>query len=114
MNMTTNEMRILNGDVQIFSDFESDGEMWAGDGDREKVVRVDFDKSFRSAPRVHISLSMLDMQSGTNHRFLLESKNVTRQGFSIKFQTWADTKIARASASWIAFGEAENEDNWQV
>jgi hypothetical protein len=32
------------------------------------------------------------------------AENITKEGFNIVFETWSDTKIYAASATWIAFG----------
>lgn len=100
--------------VTLFSDFESDGEMWSGQGPREKLILVQFSKPFRSVPSVHLSLSMLDMDSAYNQRFDIEAAEITPNGFTIVFRTWADTRIARARASWLAIGEVADEDDWHI
>jgi len=39
---------------------------------------------------------------------------VTATGFEIVFRTWADTRIARIRADWIAIGPARDEEDWDV
>ncbi|WP_369094744.1 H-type lectin domain-containing protein [Candidatus Rhodobacter oscarellae] len=33
------------------------------------------------------------------------SRDVSTTGFEIVFETWSDTKIGRAAASWMAVGQ---------
>jgi len=44
----------------------------------------------------------------------IRAENVTETGFDLVFQTWSDTRIARASASWLAIGEVADPDQWQL
>lgn len=105
---------IDQGTVQLFSDFEVEGEMWAGSGDRQRVQHVDFSESFKSPPSVMVTLEMLDLHHGSNHRVVLKAENVTPQGFDIIFRTWDDTRIARAAANWMAVGEARGSGDWDL
>jgi hypothetical protein len=105
---------IDQGTVTLFSDFESDGEMWTGTGPREKRVSVKFGAEFRSAPAVHVSLAMIDADRRHNQRLDLSAEGVGRKGFQIVVKTWGDTKIARARASWLAVGELPDPDDWNV
>ena len=44
----------------------------------------------------------------------ISAENVTATGFEIVFRTWADTRVARIRADWIAIGPAKDEDDWDV
>ncbi len=88
--------------------------MWTGKGPRELRRVVEFDDSFLRAPKVQVSLSMLDIDQSTNHRVDISAEMVTEEGFVIVFRTWGDTKIARVRADWIAFGPVQNEDDWDL
>jgi hypothetical protein len=39
-------------------------------------------------------------------------EDVSPTGFNIRFKTWGDTKIARASVNWGAIGAAIGDDDW--
>ena len=39
---------------------------------------------------------------------------VNSEGFVIVFRTWADTRVARIRADWLAIGELSAEDDWNV
>ena len=44
---------IDQGDLMLFSDYEDDGEMWTGEGARERVVPV----IFATAPEAELEIS---------------------------------------------------------
>ena len=65
----------------LFSDFEDGGDMWSGQGDRERWMPVEFSEPFKSVPTVFITLELLDLHSGANHRTVTVAENVTHTGF---------------------------------
>ncbi len=103
---------IDQGSEMLFSDFDTNGEMWAGTGERERRVAVKFKDEFKSVPTVMVSLEMFDFDNRKNQRAETVVANITQKGFDIVFRTWGDTKVARAKASWIAIGGVDAEDNW--
>jgi hypothetical protein len=105
---------IDQGSVQLFSDFEDNGEMWSGDGDRERMVPVLFSEVFKTVPSVFITLELLDLHSGANHRTVTLAENITEQGFDAVLRTWGDTRIARARATWLAIGEVKGDEDWEI
>ncbi len=105
---------IDQGDALMFSDFEDDGEMWTGTGPRRAYKAVQFHQHFKSAPTVHVSLSMWDMDQMTNQRADIRAEDITREGFQLVFRTWGDTRVARARASWLAIGEVPHDDDWDI
>ncbi|QBX99686.1 hypothetical protein E2K80_02235 [Rhodophyticola sp. CCM32] len=98
----------------LFSDFEDGGQMWTGEGPREARFRTDFSQSFKTLPVVHVSLTMWDMESNSNQRADLRAENISLSGFDIVFRTWGDSRVARVRASWMALGEIQGEDEWDV
>ncbi len=100
------------GSEMLFSDFDTDGDMWTGDGERERRVSVSFSENFKNAPNVMVSLEMFDMDNQTNQRAEIIVENITCTGCEIVFKTWGDTKIARARAAWMAIGGVDADDNW--
>lgn len=105
---------IDQGDVSLFSDFEDGGEMWTGEGDRERRMTVTFDRPFRQRPAVQVSISLWDLASNAGFRGELVSENVTQNGFDIVFRTWLDTHVARMRVAWMAIGEVGNYDDWDI
>lgn len=110
----TGVLAVDQGVVVLSSDFDTGGELWSSQGPRERRIDVSFSSEFQVAPAVHLSLSMFDMDHSHNQRFDLEAEEITKTGFVIAFRTWADTKIARARASWLAVGTVPHADDWSV
>lgn len=105
---------IDQGDNVMFSDYENDGEMWTGDGVRERRKRVKFSTKYSSLPSVFCALSMWDMGNNANARAEVKAERISVDGFDIVFRTWADTKIARARVRWMSFGELPHDDEWEL
>lgn len=105
---------IEQGDVVLFSHYETGGKMWTGDGPRTHRETVRFSESFRHEPSVQAHLSMWDTDASTNARMDITVENITTAGFTIVFRTWEDTRIARARAAWMAIGELRQADEWDL
>ena len=105
---------VAQGNTDLFEDFEDGGEMWTGEGTRERRAYVTFDRIFMSPPSVHCALSLWDVDYSTNMRGDVDADNITEQGFEIVFRTWGNTRIARARASWMAIGTVTDDDIWDV
>ncbi len=103
-----------SGSLIMFSDFESGGVMWTGQGPRELRRVVEFDHPYQSAPVVHVSLSMFDVDHHHNFRADIMAETVNVEGFVIVFRTWGDTRVARIRADWIAIGEQRSDQDWDV
>ncbi len=102
------------GSSVLFSDFEHDGEMWAGTGPRAHRQPVAFTEVFRSPPTVQVTMSMWDMDQKANTRADITAENITEVGFDIVFRTWGDTRVARVRADWLAIGELRHTDEWDL
>ena len=50
-------MGIDQGDTVLFSDFENDGEMWTGRGQRERRRRIKFSEPLDMPPNIQTSVS---------------------------------------------------------
>ncbi len=102
------------GQVTLFSDFEDGGPMWTGQGPREVRKDVRFSEVYRSTPRVMVAISMWDLDRETNLRADLSADAITREGFTLVFRTWGDTRVARIRAAWTAIGELSHPDDWEI
>lgn len=111
---TSHTVGIDSDDVVLFSDFEDDGEMWTGRGQRERRRHVRFSEKYTAAPVVHLSPSLWDMDSKTIIRGEVVAESVTPSGFDIVFRTWGDTRIARIGISWMAIGSLPDPDAWDM
>lgn len=105
---------IDQGDAVLFSDFEDDGEMWTGSGDRERRMGLTFERAFFKPPSVFVALSVWDIDNETNARADITADNITEHGFEVVFKTWGDTRIARARVRWMAIGPLQGEDDWTL
>ena len=110
--MTAGSLGVDQGDIEIFSEFQDGGPMWTGSGARERRRPIRFSDRFRSPPVVHVSLSLLDADTGPFVRAEIVAENITREGCDLVFKTWADSRVARVRAAWLAIGEAATEDDW--
>lgn len=110
----THRMGIDQGSHMLFSDFQDDGEMWSGAGEREARERVEFSEPFLAPPAVQVGLSMWDVDHSANHRMDIAAQEVSETGFTLVFRTWGDTKVARVRADWIAMGEVAHDEDWDL
>lgn len=102
------------GSNVLFSDFEHDGEMWAGTGPRQFSLPIAFSAPFVHPPVVHIGMAMWDIDVSANQRVDIMSENITETGFDAVFRTWGDTRVARVRCDWIALGELRDEEGWEL
>ena len=112
--LQTTSLGIAQGDTELFSEFDSGGAMWVGDGPRERRKRVTFDQPFRSAPVVQVGMSMIDIDSSRNIRCDARAEDITPDGFDLVFRTWSDSRVARIRMTWIALGALDDADDWDV
>lgn len=102
------------GDITLFSDFQNGGEMWTGEGTRERRQRVSFSQVFRQPPAVQVSASLWDVDNAAPFRADLGTGEIDQHGFEIVFRTWGDTHVARLRVAWTAIGELPHEDDWNL
>ncbi len=105
---------VAQGSVSLFSAFEDGGEMWTGEGPRTVHRQIHFDDVFVSAPVVHVSLGMWDIDQQSNQRADIRAEEITGKGFRIVFSTWGDTRVARVRADWIAIGATPHAGDWEL
>lgn len=99
-------MQIITATGEIFNHVDTNDYMWSGEGDREVRIPVVFAAPFQKPPHVTLGLTGIDSSRAQNLRFDLRAEEVTREGFTLVFVTWSDTRIARANACWTAIGSA--------
>jgi len=77
-------------------------------GRRGVHVPVVFEFPFRKYVKVTVSLQLIDVGDGLTpniNRVFVGSANINLKGFDVYFETWEDSKLWNAAASWIAVGE---------
>jgi hypothetical protein len=80
----------------------------SNNGARSTIVEISFSKPYDVKPKVMVSVSQLDADKGFNSRYNVEVLSVSRDGFTIKIQTWADTKIFSIGGYWLAYTDKFN------
>lgn len=105
---------ICNGSQLMFSAFEDDAPMWSGSGPRHIRQQVSFEQPFLTPPVVQVSVSMWDIDGGSNQRADLQAEEITTTGFFLVFRTWGDTRVARIRADWLAIGPVPHEDDFTL
>ena len=110
----THPIGIDQGEAVLFSEFADGGDMWTGEGARERRTTVTFSQPFRSVPVVQIGVSLWDVDTSSALRAEVKAEDITPEGFNAVFRTWSDTRIARIRVTWTAIGEVAHEDDWDI
>lgn len=71
-------------------------------GERAMTISVKFPTPFENKPKVALSVTQIDADKNANQRYNVEATSVSRDGFTIKIRTWADSKVFSISGYWIA------------
>lgn len=77
----------------------------ANTGERVTTLEVSFPKPYEVKPKVIVSVSQMDADKGSNTRFNVEVLSISRDGFTIKVKTWADSKVFSIGGYWLAYTE---------
>ena len=77
--------------------------MMYSNGERTVTIHIYFDKKYENAPKVMVSLSLLDTERDTNLRISVFPEHIDTSGFDLTIYTWDNTKIFRVKAIWISF-----------
>lgn len=110
----THPIGIDQGESVLFSEFAEGGDMWTGEGPRERRKPIQFKGTFLRPPMVQIGISLWDVDTSSALRAEVQAENITSEGFEAVFRTWSDTRIARIRISWTAFGEVAHPDDWNI
>ncbi|KAN0088069.1 hypothetical protein V8E55_006690 [Tylopilus felleus] len=66
-------------------------------------VRVDFERSFSTVPKVVPFLNFIDLDKNHNWRLYTNVSDIDADGFTLNIGTWGDTVLYAAQAAWIAY-----------
>ena len=72
------------------------------DGERSMTIDIDFEIPFKEKPKIILSITQMDSDKESNVRVNVEAISISRDGFTIKVSTWADTKLFSISGYWLA------------
>ncbi|TQS74037.1 hypothetical protein ERN12_06340 [Rhodobacteraceae bacterium] len=114
MKIDAHQVGISQGELVLFSDFQEDGVMWSGEGPRELRRKITFPDPYTAPPAVHVTLAMWDIDNTHNSRVDISAGDITTEGFVIIFKTWADSRVARVRAGWMAIGPVKHDDDWDL
>lgn len=98
-------LQIISATDELFNHVDTNDYLWSGQGPRALELAVRFQRPFATPPLVSLGLSGIDSSHSENLRFNITAESVSEAGFVIRFVTWDDTRIARASISWTAIGK---------
>ncbi|KAL8949955.1 MAG: hypothetical protein Q9183_007560, partial [Haloplaca sp. 2 TL-2023] len=70
---------------------------------QDNTATVNFDRSFEDTPRLAMALSGFDYDHSKNLRLRLSTSAVTETGVTWHLQSWADSVMYSASASYFAW-----------
>ena len=68
-------------------------------------VRVDFERSFVTPPKVVVFFNYIDLDKNRNWRLKTTAEDIDVSGFTLSIETWGDTVLHGAQACWIAYPE---------
>jgi len=71
-------------------------------GDRSLTIEVTFLTPLETKPEIVLSIIGFDADKTENLRYSIEAKSVSRDGFTIKINTWGASKIYGLTGNWLA------------
>ena len=75
-------------------------------GDRTYLLEVNFPVPFEKAkPKIVLSVNRLDADNTVNLRYKVEAISISRDNFTIKISTWADSRVFEVGGTWLAYVE---------
>ena len=74
-------------------------------GERTITLEVKFETPFTKKPQIVLSVTQIDSDQKTNQRYNVEAISISRDGFTIKVRTWADSKLFSISGYWFAIAQ---------
>jgi outer membrane usher protein FimD/PapC len=72
------------------------------DGERQMTIDIDFETPFKEKPQIILSITQMDSDKEANVRVKVEAISISRDGFTLKVSTWADSKLFSISGYWLA------------
>ncbi|HCY76636.1 MAG TPA: hypothetical protein DHV28_12020 [Ignavibacteriales bacterium] len=71
-------------------------------GERVMTVEVEFETPFAKKPQIILSVTQIDADKEFNTRYNVEAISISRDKFTIRVRTWADSKMFSISGYWLA------------
>ena len=76
----------------------------AGGVRRSHLMPVVFERSFMARPLVHVGVVGIDASKEDNLRLSVRAEAITEHGFTLRVETWLNTRIWSVEVSWLAIG----------
>jgi len=64
---------------------------------------INFDPPYLTPPRMALGMTQLDEANNANIRVRLGAETITEKGFMLSMDTWADSVMHNAGATWLEF-----------
>ncbi len=75
------------------------------DGRRIIQKEIKFTQKYEVRPSVFLSVSTVDVDKNFNKRYQVKAESITRDGFVLTFETWADSKIYAITGGWMSYSK---------
>ncbi|KAK1479621.1 metalloprotease [Colletotrichum cuscutae] len=83
------------------------------DNDKSFINRVypflDFTPPYDAPPLIALGLTQLDETNNANIRVRLGAETITEEGFKLNMDTWSDSVMQNAGATWLEFSPDERQ-----
>lgn len=74
-------------------------------GERTMTIDVKFEKPFNKKPQIILSVTQIDSDKESNLRYNAEAISISRDGFTLRVRTWANSKLYSVSGYWVGLLE---------
>lgn len=78
--------------------------LWTNPDDPASV-RIDFERRFRTPPKVVVFFNSIDLDKNRVWRVKTTATDIDEGGFTLNIETWSDTIFYAARVGWIAYPE---------
>lgn len=100
VNSVDAQYQIYSGEFKV-----TKPEFGNGDGERIETIDIDFPESFNKKPQIVLGVNFVDADGNKNLRYDIMPTSISRDGFTVKIITWADTRIYGLKGYWLAYSE---------
>ncbi len=74
------------------------------EGPRVFIGHVRFNQAFSTPPVVHLGLVGFDISEHDCARLRVHAVDITTEGFSVRAETWLNSRVFSFDVSWLALG----------
>ncbi len=99
------DLQIIHCEGNLFEHRTSEGLLYSGQGQRWMFFKFCFRSPFTMIPKLLLDVTTVDADIEQNVQYNLSLQDVTRDGFTLRFQTWGTSAIASADIVWVAMSQ---------